>query len=407
MADEQKSASTADEQDTLDLHSEMMELKIGPSHPATHGTVRIQLKLDGERVMWSEVEVGYLHRGFEKECESGLYYQAFPYTDRLNYVSPMINNVGYALACEKLFGVEVPERCNYLRTIASEVSRMSDHFTCLGACALELGAFTAFLYGVEAREHVWDIHDEMCGARVTCNYVRIGGVSSDVGPEFKAFVHEKLEKIDKLRKDFEDLLLSNPIFLERMDKTGMLPKEELIAIGVTGPLLRAAGVPYDVRRAQPYLIYDKIDWDVPVGEAGDNMDRFLVRIAEIGQSERIIRQCVDQLPSGPVDINDPHVRLAGKGRVYNKMEELIAQFKLVTEGPKPPVGEVYQAVEGGNGELGFYLVSDGTGAPYKCRARSPSFSNTQSLSRMIEGQMLADVIPTFDMINMIGGECDR
>ena len=407
MADDRQSGTSIDEQDSLDMHFEAMELKVGPSHPATHGTVRIQLKLDGERIMWSEVEVGYLHRGFEKECESGLYYQAFPYTDRLNYVSPMINNVGYALACEKLLGVQVPERCNYLRTIASEVSRMSDHFTCLGACALELGAFTAFLYGVEAREHVWDIHDEMCGARVTCNYVRIGGMSADVGPEFRAFVYEKLEKIDKLKKDFEDLLLSNPIFLERMDKTGMLPKEELIAIGVTGPLLRAAGVPYDVRRAQPYLIYDKLDWDVPVGEAGDNMDRFLVRVAEIGQSERIIKQCVDQLPAGPVDINDPHVRLAGKGLVYNKMEELIAQFKLVTEGPKPPVGEVYQAVEGGNGELGFYLVSDGSGSPYKCRPRSPSFSNTQSLSRMIEGQMLADVIPTFDMVNMIGGECDR
>jgi NADH-quinone oxidoreductase subunit D len=408
MADElQGGPSGVDEQDSLDMHFEAMELKVGPSHPATHGTVRIQLKLDGERIIHSEVEVGYLHRGFEKECESGLYYQAFPYTDRLNYVSPMINNVGYALACEKLFGVEVPERCNYLRTIASEVSRMSDHFTCLGACALELGAFTAFLYGVEAREHVWDIHDEMCGARVTCNYVRIGGVSADVGPEFKAFVHEKLDKVDKIKKDFEDLLLANPIFIERMEGTGLLSKEQLVALGVTGPLLRAAGVPYDVRRAQPYLIYDKLDWDVPVGEAGDNMDRFLVRVAEIAQSTRIIRQCVDQLPSGPVDINDPHVRLAGKGRVYNKMEELIAQFKLVTEGPKPPVGEVYQAVEGGNGELGFYLVSDGSGSPYKCRARSPSFSNTQALSHMIEGQMLADVIPTFDMINMIGGECDR
>jgi len=409
MADEQQRATSADAGagDELDLHFEPMELKVGPSHPATHGTVRIQLKLDGERVVWSEVEVGYLHRGFEKECESGLYYQAFPYTDRLNYVSPMINNVGYALACEKLFGVEVPDRCKYLRTIASEVSRMSDHFTCLGACALELGAFTAFLYAVEARELVWDIHDEMCGARVTCNYVRIGGISADVGPEFAPFVHEKLAKVAALKKDFEDLLLANPIFRERMEGTGLLAKEKLIALGVTGPLLRAAGVPYDVRRAEPYLVYDRLDWNVPVGEAGDNMDRFLVRIEELNQSASIIRQCVDQLPDGPVDINNPHVRLAGKGHVYNKMEELIAQFKLVTEGPKPPVGEVYVAVEGGNGELGFYLVSDGTGKPYKCRARSPSFSNTQALSPMIEGQMLADVIPTFDMINMIGGECDR
>lgn len=393
--------------DLLEIPFEPLELKMGPSHPATHGTVRLLLQLDGETVRHAEVEVGYLHRGFEKECESGLYYQAFPYTDRLNYVSPMINNVGYALACEKLFGVEVPDRCKYLRVIASEVSRMSDHFTCLGACALELGAFSAFLYGVEAREQVWDIMDEMCGARVTANYVRIGGLSHDVGPAFPALVREKLERAGKLQQDLEDLLLANPIFRERMEGTGKLSREELIAFGVTGPLLRAAGVPYDVRRAQPYLVYDRIDFDVPIGEEGDNMDRFLVRVEELKQSRRMIEQCLEQLPEGPVDIDDPKIRLPGKDKVFTRMEELIAQFKLVTEGPLPPVGEVYQAVEGGNGELGFYLVSDGQGKPYKCRARSPSFSNTQSLSRMVEGAMLADIIPTFDMINMIGGECDR
>ena len=394
-------------EDSLDLPFEPMELKMGPSHPATHGTVRILLKLDGERIVEAEVEVGYLHRGFEKECESGLYYQAFPYTDRLNYVSPIINNVGYALACEKLFGIDVPERCKWLRVIASEVSRMSDHFTCLGACSLVIGAFTAFLYGVEAREHLWDLHDALCGARVTTNYVRIGGVSMDVGPEFRALAKEKLAAAGKLQQDMEDLLLSNPIFLGRMEGTGLMGRSELVALGVTGPLLRAAGIPYDVRRAQPYLTYDRVDFDIPVGEAGDNLDRFLVRIEELKQSRRIIEQCVDAMPTGPVDVNDPHIRLAGKGRVFNRMEEMITQFKLVTEGPKPPVGEVYQAVEGGNGELGFYLVSDGTGKPYKCRPRSPSFANTQALSPMIEGSMLADVIPTFDMINMIGGECDR
>ena len=320
---------------------------------------------------------------------------------------PIINNVGYALACEKLFGIDVPERCKWLRVIASEVSRMSDHFTCLGACSLELGAFTAFLYGVEAREHLWDLHDALCGARVTTNYVRIGGVSMDVGPEFRALAKEKLAAAGKLQQDMEDLLLSNPIFLGRMEGTGLMGRSELVALGVTGPLLRAAGIPYDVRRAQPYLTYDRVDFDIPVGEAGANLDRFLVRIEELKQSRRIIEQCVDAMPTGPVDVNDPHIRLAGKGRVFNRMEEMITQFKLVTEGPKPPVGEVYQAVEGGNGELGFYLVSDGTGKPYKCRPRSPSFANTQALSPMIEGSMLADVIPTFDMINMIGGECDR
>ena len=394
-------------EDSLDLPFEPMELKMGPSHPATHGTIRMILKLDGETVQDVDIQPGYLHRAFEKMSERGTWSQVFPYTDRLNYVSPIINNVGYALACEKLFGIDVPERCKWLRVIASEVSRMSDHFTCLGACSLEIGAFTAFLYGVEAREHLWDLHDALCGARVTTNYVRIGGVSMDVGPEFRALAKEKLAAAGKLQQDMEDLLLSNPIFLGRMEGTGLMGRSELVALGVTGPLLRAAGIPYDVRRAQPYLTYDRVDFDIPVGEAGDNLDRFLVRIEELKQSRRIIEQCVDAMPTGPVDVNDPHIRLAGKGRVFNRMEEMITQFKLVTEGPKPPVGEVYQAVEGGNGELGFYLVSDGTGKPYKCRPRSPSFANTQALSPMIEGSMLADVIPTFDMINMIGGECDR
>ncbi|HXJ84743.1 MAG TPA: NADH-quinone oxidoreductase subunit D [Candidatus Methylomirabilis sp.] len=393
--------------DVLELPFEPLELKMGPSHPATHGTVRINLKLDGETVQHAEVEVGFLHRGFEKECESGLYYQAFPYTDRLNYVSAIINNVGYALACEKLLGIEVPPRCQYLRVLGSEISRMGDHFTCLGAAAMELGAMTGFLYVMEARELVWDVIDVLCGSRVTSNYVRIGGLSEDVGPGFSALVREKLARAGELQQDFEDLLLANPIFRERMEGTGKLASDELIALGVTGPLLRAAGVPYDVRRAQPYLVYDRLDFEVPIGEEGDNMDRFLVRVAELKQSRRMVEQCLDQLPDGPVDIDNPHVRLPGKRKVFNRMEELIAQFKLVTEGPRPPVGEVYQAVEGGNGELGFYLVSDGSGKPYKCRARSPSFSNTQALSRMLQGAMFADVVPTFDMINMIGGECDR
>jgi NADH-quinone oxidoreductase subunit D len=394
-------------EDVLELPFEPLELKMGPSHPATHGTVRLNLKLDGETVQHAEVDVGYLHRGFEKECESGLYYQAFPYTDRLNYVSSIINNVGYALACEKLFGIDVPERCQYLRVIGSEISRMGDHLTCLGAAAMELGAMSGFLYVMEAREFVWDVIDVMCGSRVTSNYVRIGGLSEDVGPDFPALVRDKLIQVGTLQQDFEDLLLSNPIFRDRMEETGKLASDELIALGVTGPLLRAAGVPYDVRRAQPYLVYDRLDFDVPIGEQGDNMDRFLVRIEELKQSRRMVEQCVAQLPGGPVDVDDPHVRLPGKGKVFTRMEELIAQFKVVTEGPRPPVGEVYQAVEGANGELGFYLVSDGSGKPYKCRARSPSFSNMQALSRMLLGGMFADIVPTFDMINMIGGECDR
>ena len=406
MAEQEKNIQDPGD-DSLEIDFEPLEMKMGPSHPATHGTVRLNLRLDGETVLDAEVQVGFLHRGFEKECESGLYYQVFPYTDRLNYCSPMINNVGYALACEKLFAVEAPERCQYLRVIASEISRISDHLTCLGACAMELGAFTPFLYAIEAREQAWEVIDSMCGSRVTCNYVRIGGVSGDIEPEFAALTREKLAGVARLQKDVEDLLLANPIFRDRMEGTGVLSKEELIGLGVTGPLLRAAGVPYDIRRVNPYLVYDRLDFDVPVGEEGDNMDRFLVRCEEIRQSARMVEQCLQDLPGGPVDVDDPRVRLPAKGRVFSQMEELIAQFKLVTEGPQPPEGEVYEAVEGGNGELGFYLVSDGTGKPYKCRARSPSFANTQAMSPMVVGGMLADVIPTFDMINMIGGECDR
>jgi NADH-quinone oxidoreductase subunit D len=390
-----------------DLHTEPMRIQMGPSHPSTHGTVKITLQLDGERILDSDVEVGYLHRGFEKECESGEYYQAIPYTDRLNYASPMINNVGYCLAAEKLFGISVPARCQYLRTIACELSRMSDHFTCIGASALELAAMTPFLYCVQAREQIWDLHEALCGARVTTNYVRIGGLQSDLPPGFVDLCRDKVAAALALFADVDALLTRNPIFRERMEGTGKLPAETLIAYGVTGPLLRAAGVPLDLRRAQPYLIYDRLDFDVPVGSDGDNYDRYLVRVEELRQSARMVEQALRDLPGGPVDVDDPRFRWPAKGKVFNQMEELIDQFKLVTEGMRPPAGEVYQAVEGANGELGFYLVSNGSGKPWKCRCRAPSFSNTHALHDMIQGALLADVVPTFDMVNMIGGECDR
>jgi NADH-quinone oxidoreductase subunit D len=392
---------------TQDLHGEPMQIQMGPSHPSTHGTVKITLELDGERIVDSNVEVGYLHRGFEKECEGGEYYQAIPYTDRLNYASPMINNVGYCLAVEKLFDVTVPPRGLYVRTIACELSRMSDHFTCIGAGALELAAMTPFLYCVQAREHIWDLHEALCGARVTTNYVRIGGLQSDLPPSFVDLCRQKVAAALALFADVDEMLTKNPIFRERMEGTGKLPAETLIGYGVTGPLLRAAGVPLDVRRAQPYLVYDRLDFDVPVGATGDNYDRYLVRVEELRQSARMIEQALRDLPDGPVDVDDPRLRWPAKGKVFNRMEELIDQFKLVTEGMRPPAGEVYQAVEGANGELGFYLVSNGSGSPWKCRCRSPSFSNTQALRDMIRGALLADVIPTFDMVNMIGGECDR
>jgi len=389
------------------LGSELMRIQLGPSHPATHGTVRIVVDLDGETIVNADVQVGYLHRGFEKECESGFYYQAIPYTDRLNYCSAILCNVGYCMAVEKLFGIETPPRCQFLRVIAGELARIADHFVCLGATALELSAFTPFLYGLQARELVWDLVDALCGGRVTSNYIRIGGVSADMPGGFADLVRQNIPKTLHLLGEMEGLLTENPIFRARMEGVGRLPAEELIAYGVCGPLLRAAGVDLDLRRAQPYLVYDQLDFDVPLGSHGDNMDRYLVRVEEIRQSARIIEQCLRMIPDGPVDTDDPTIRWPAKSRVYTRMEELIDQFKQVTEGPKPPPGEVYVGTESANGEIGFFLVSDGTGKPYKCRARTPSFSNMQPLARMIQGRLLADMVPTFDLINMIGGECDR
>jgi NADH-quinone oxidoreductase subunit D len=390
-----------------ELHTPPMRLQFGPSHPATHGTVKITLDLEGEQVVWSDVEVGYLHRGFEKECETGYYYQNIPYTDRLNYSSPILNNVGYCMAVEKLFSIVTPPRCNYLRVIGGELSRLADHMMCVGASAMELAAFTPMLYLIEARELMLDLTDALCGARVTTNFVRIGGVSADMPEGFSDFARARLDKAMLLVEDSNKLLTDNPVFRRRMEGTGYLSPKDLVAWGVTGPMLRAGGVPYDIRRVHPYLAYGDLDFEVPVGEHSDNFDRYLVRMAEIHQSRSMILQCFDKLPDGPVDANDPRVRWPGKSRVFNRMEELIDQFKLVTEGGMAPVGEVYHAVESANGELGFYIVSDGTGKPWKCRCRAPSFSNMSPLSKMITGGQLADVVPTFGMINMIGGECDR
>jgi len=389
------------------LGAELMRIQMGPSHPATHGTVRIILDLDGETIRAADVQVGYLHRGFEKECESGFYYQAIPYTDRLNYSSAILCNVGYCMAVEKLLGVKPPDRCQYIRVLAGEIARMSDHLLCIGATCLEMNAFTPFLYCLQARELVWDLVNAMCGGRVTSNYIRVGGVSADLPEDFAAMTRKNMPQILKLLGEADQLMTENPIFRERMEGVGVLPADELIAYGVTGPLLRAAGVDLDLRRAAPYLVYDQLDFDVPLGSQGDNMDRYLVRLEEFQQSARIIEQCLTRLPGGPVDVDDPAVRWPAKGRVYTRMEELIDQFKQVTEGVKPPPGETYVATESANGEIGYFIVSDGTGKPYKCRARTPSFSNTQPLARMIQGGLLADLIPTFDMINMIGGECDR
>jgi len=388
-------------------HTETMTINMGPSHPATHGTVKFFLTLDGETIKEIDVEIGYLHRAFEKECEAQRWNGVFPYTDRLDYTASTLNNVAYALAAEKLTGIVAPERCQWLRMIVGELARMSGHYTNVGAGALELGALTAFIYFVEARELVWDLIESVCGARLTHNYVRIGGLTNDLPSGFRENVKRVFAKNRELWVDFDTMLTKNRIFLDRMRDTGAISATEALDWGFTGPCLRATGVPYDVRRAQPYLKYDQVDFEIPVGSTGDNFDRYLVRMEEINQSMRIVEQALEMMPEGPINVDDPRWRQPSKDDSSKSIESLIFHFKGTIEGPQIPAGEVYQAVEGANGELGFYLVSDGGGSPWKCRVRPPCFPMTSALPRLVKGALLADLIPTFDMINLIGGECDR
>ncbi len=392
-----------------ELPSELMTVNMGPSHPAMHGTVRIVLTVDGERVVASDVQPGYLHRCFEKESEHATYTQVFPYTDRLNYVSPMINNVGWAMAVEKLMGLtgKLPRRAEYVRVIVSEMSRMTDHLTCVGASAMELGAFTPFLYLLKCREWLYELLEKVSGARLTHSYVRIGGVGKDLTPGFDADLTHCLDQIAKVMVEVENLLNHNKIFRDRMAGIGPLSKEDAIATGCVGPIARAAGVDYDVRKDYPYSIYPEVEFDVPVGTTGDCYDRYLVRLEEIKQSIRILRQCLKQIPDGPVMVDDPRVALPSKQATYNTIESMIRHFKHIFDGIKVPAGETYAFVEGGNGELGFYIVADGTGRPYKAYVRSPSFVHLSTASQLIHGHLIADIVPIFGMINMIGGECDK
>jgi NADH-quinone oxidoreductase subunit D len=397
----------ASDLDELELPSETMPLNMGPSHPAMHGTVRMVLEVEGEKISSADIQVGYLHRCFEKESEYATYTQIFPYTDRLNYVSPMLNNVGYAMAVEKLLGIEIPERARYIRVIVGEISRITDHLTCLGAGAMELGAFTPFLYAIKFREWLWELLEELSGARLTHSYCRIGGVVGDLTEGFGEKLRAILAKGREVLVDVDKLLTRNRIFRDRMDGIGIITKEDCCAYGVTGPMARSAGLAYDVRKDHPYLVYDRFDFDVPIGSVGDNFDRFAVRVEEMHQSMRILEQALDQIPAGPVMVNDPRITLPPKSETYNSIEAMIAHFKLIMDGIRVPPGEVYSFTEGGNGELGFYIVSDGTGRPWKCRVRPPSFANTAILNKVLPGLFIADVVPTFGMVNMIGGECDR
>ena len=402
-----------DVQDLSDTETELppdlMTVNMGPSHPAMHGTVRIVLTVDGERIVKSDVHPGYLHRCFEKESEYATYTQVFPYTDRLNYVSPMINNVGWAMAVEKLMGLtdKLPKRVEYVRVIVSEMSRMTDHLTCVGASAMELGAFTAFLYFLKAREWMYELLEKVSGARLTHSYVRVGGVAKDLPDGFDADLTRTLDTIEGVMVEVDDLLTTNKIFFDRMVGVGAMTKEQAIATGCVGPIARACGVDYDVRRDYPYSIYPEVDFDVPLGTQGDCYDRYLVRIEELKQCIRILRQCLKQIPDGPVMVDDPRVALPPKKDTYNTIESMIRHFKHIMDGIRVPPGEGYTFVEGGNGEVGFFIVADGTGRPYKAYCRSPSFVHLSTAGGLIHNHLIADVVPIFGMINMIGGECDK
>lgn len=395
--------------DELEAHLQTrnMVINLGPSHPATHGTVRLRLELDGETIIKMDPEIGFLHRGFQKSCENVTWTQALPYTDRLDYVASLQNNFGFLTAIETLIGIDIPERAKFIRVIGAELHRVASHLTTAGALALELGGFSAFLYAIEGRELITDRVTELTGARLTTNFGRIGGMNRDLPPGWKEKVLKSLLKIEELAAEVDALLTRNRIFTDRTKGTGVITKEDALDFGFTGPCLRAAGVPYDIRKAKPYWVYDKLDFEVPVGHNSDNFDRYYMRVLEIRESIKMIRQCFDLMPEGPVIIDDWRIALPPKEQVYSTIEGVISHFKLVMEGVPVPAGEVYHSTESANGELGWYLRSDGSGRPYKCHVRAPGFQILSGLARMCEGRMLADLIPTFDTINMIGGEVEQ
>jgi NADH-quinone oxidoreductase subunit D len=388
------------------LENEMI-LNMGPQHPATHGVLRLLLRLDGETVVGCVPDVGYLHRGYEKMAENMSYYEFIPHTDRLDYISPMANNVAWVLAVEKLAGIEVPVRAQYIRMIIAELARVASHLVAIGSFAMDVGALTVFLWTLREREKILDIWDILCGARFTNSYTRIGGVANDAQPDALALVKWFVEQLDDNLAECEKLLNTNRIFIERLDGIGVISKEDALSYGYTGPNLRASGVEFDLRRATPYLQYDKVDFKIPTFSEGDSLARYFVRADEVRESAKIVRQVLQLMKPGEIKANLPKSVLPQKAEVYSKMEELIHDFMIVNFGINPPVGEVYHAIEASKGELGFYIVSKGEGHPWKCKIRSPSFIHIQSLPHLVKGRMISDVVAIIGSIDPIMGEADK
>ncbi|HVF92597.1 MAG TPA: NADH dehydrogenase (quinone) subunit D [Blastocatellia bacterium] len=382
-------------------------INIGPSHPATHGTLRIVARLDGEKITDSDAEIGYLHRCFEKMSETHQWNQVIPYTDRLNYMSSFLNNVGYAHAVEKLLGIEVPKRVQYIRVILGELSRIMDHMVCIGTNLVDLGAITNFWYSFEPREEIYDLLEMTAGVRMMVSYVRVGGLSAELPKDFVPRCREVLKRLPKYIDDIHKLNTNNRIFKNRTRGVTAISGKDAIDWGFTGPCLRAAGVPYDIRQVHPYSSYEDFDFEVPVGNSGDTYDRYLVRMEEMRQSLRIIHQALENLPEGPYQVDDRRITLPPKQGVYTNIEDLMNHFKLVMHGIQPPPGEVYGYTEAGNGELGFYIVSDGSMRPWRCHARGPCFPIFSAYPKMIEGSLVGDAIAALGSLNIVAGELDR
>ncbi len=381
-------------------------VNLGPSHPATHGILQNVIQIDGERIVEADAVIGYVHRCFEKLGERYDYNQFLVCTDRMNYISTPMNNIGWILTVEKMMQIEVPERVTYVRMIISELSRIMDHIICNGILGVDLGAFSGMLHMFHHRENIHSILEKLTGARLTTTFCRVGGMERDIYPEFVKEVKEVINGLKPAMDEFNTLLIRNKIFNDRTAGVGGISAEDALAFGFSGPNLRAAGVDFDVRKDTPYMLYDKVDFDIPIGEDGSVLHRTLVRMEEMRQSIRIIEQLVDGIPEGPYHADLPHIFLPEKHKVYTSMEELIYHFKIIMHGIKVPAGEYYMATEAGNGELGFYVVSEGEKSPWRVHVRRPCFWYYQAFSHMVKGSLIADSIATMSSLNVIAGELD-
>jgi NADH-quinone oxidoreductase subunit D len=390
-----------------ELLGEKLTLNMGPSHPATHGVLRIVLELDGEIITGADPDVGYLHRGDEKIAENMQYNQFVPYTDRLDYLAPLANNVAYTLAVEKLMGWELPPRGKAIRVICCEIARISAHLLGLGAFAMDVGATTVFLYTFTEREKLYNLIELLTGARFTTSYTRVGGMTRDLPEGFIAQLNTFLDEFIPQLDELDRLLTRNRIWVDRTRDLGLISKEDAISYGLTGPNIRGSGIDYDVRKATPYLDYQKYDFDIPVGTVGDAYDRYLVRLEEMRQSVVILRQVIEKLPGGPITVHDPKNLPPEKPQVLMKMEELIHHFIIHTEGVNAPPGEVYFSAENPKGELGFYINSRGGGVPHRLKIRAPSFVNLSILPKILPGHMMSDVVAILGSLDFVMGESDR